>query len=370
MGHLVKRGKTYHAVIYVGGRQVWRSLKTGDYEEAVRRMHELEMTADSIGTQENMTLSDFLDQWLELYAKVNLRKTTYESYEIPIRVHIKPALGKVKLGELKPVHLQRYFSEKLKEGLSRTTVRYHHKILRKALNTAVDWEYITKNVAAKAVPPPAEEYEPRVWTLEESRRFLEVAKTDRNFAVYATVLLTGLRRGEVLGLKREDFHPKEGYLSVVRQLVNTNEGVIIQPPKSKRGRRSVVIGPVLVNILLDHIKRIDEEKKRVKDWDEQGWLFPNRKGRYIDPVNLSRRSFQSLIKKAGVPKIRFHDLRHTHFTDLLEAGVHLKVAGDRAGHSSVSITGDIYSHVRNPLQREAAILSEQRLFGNGTLATD
>jgi len=85
-------------------------------------------------------------------------------------------------------------------------------------------------------------------------------------------------------------------------------------------------------------------------------------------VNLSRRSFQSLIKKAGVPKIRFHDLRHTHFTDLLEAGVHLKVAGDRAGHSSVSITGDIYSHVRNPLQREAAILSEQRLFGDGTLA--
>lgn len=369
MSFLVKRGKVYHAVFYVDGKKVWRSLSTGNAKEATRRMKELERSADYLVEEaSDMTLGDFLDQWLELYAKVNLRTTTYESYESSIRCHIKPELGHLKLTEIKPVHLQIYFTKKLKEGLSSTTVRYHHKVLRKALNTAVDWEYVARNVATRAVPPPPSEFEPKVWTLEESRRFLEIARNDRNFAIYATVLLTGLRRGEVLGLKRADFNPKEGYLRIVRQLVNTREGILEHPPKSRRGRRSVMIGPALVDILIDHIKRVDEEKAKAKDWEDNDWLFPNRKGRYIDPNNLSRRHFPRLIRLAGVPRIRFHDLRHTHLTDLLEAGVHLKVAGDRAGHSSVSVTGDVYSHVRNPIQREAAVLSEERLLGSDSVA--
>lgn len=365
MGHLRKRGRYYYAVVYTSKGHVERSLKTEDYQEALKRLQEFKMKvlSDDLGKNEKMKLGEFLDEWLELYAKLNVRRTTFETYEISIRCHIKPELGHIRLSELRPVHLQRYFSKKLAEGLSPTTVRYHHKVLRKALNTAIDWEYITKNVAAKSIPPPLSDFEPRVWTLEESKRFLEVAKSDRNFALYATVLLTGLRRGEVLGLKRSDFNPDEGYLRVVRQLVNTKEGVKEHPPKSKKGKRIVMIGPVLVQILKDHIRRIDEEKKKAKHWEEHGWLFPNRSGRYLDPVNVSRRAFPRLIKKAGVPKIRFHDLRHTHFTDLLEAGVHLKVAGERAGHSSISITGDVYSHVRSPIQKEAAMVSEQRLLG-------
>lgn len=370
MGQMKKRGKYYHAIIWVNGKKVWRSLKTGNRKEAEKRMRELETRAaqGDIGDNETMTFGDFLDQWLELYAKINLRITTYESYEIAIRCHIKPSLGKIRLGDLKPIHFQQYFAEKRKEGLSNTTIKYHHKVLRSALNTAVDWEYITKNVATKATPPPPSEFEPQTWTLEEARRFLEAVREDRLFALYATALLTGMRRGEILGLKWSDVNFQEGYLRVVRQLVNTRQGVVVQEPKSKKGRRSVLVGPALVEILRNHKAMIEREKAKAKDWVDEDWVFPNRKGRYIDPNNLARRHFPRMIKKANVSRIRFHDLRHTHFTDLLEAGVHLKVAGERAGHSSITVTGDVYSHVRNPIQREAALLSEQRLLGSKTVA--
>lgn len=364
---ILPRGKkgTLNLVTRVNGRQVWKSLRTTDPKEAARRAKDFMGRADQgeITEAANMKLKDYLEEFLELYARVNVQDTTRESYEIAINKHLSPALGHLTLGELTPVHVQRYMANKVGEGLSNTTVRYHHKVLRKALNVATDWGYVVRNVALKATPPKPNDFEYAVWSVEESKRFLDCLGNDRNFALYATVLLTGMRRGEVLGLKWRDINWETQTISIRRQIVNTQAGVVVKSVKTDRSKRPITIGPRLVQILTDHRERQVAERLQAKVWTDNDWVFPNREGRYTDPNNLARRHFKRVIRESGVTNIRFHDLRHTHITHLLESGVHLKVASERAGHSSVSITGDIYSHVTSPVQSEAALLSEGRLLG-------
>lgn len=369
-GHLRKRGKVWYGYIYLGnGKYDTKRLSTNE-REARRMLNDLmQQKGHSEPTDDDITVAEFLQLWLETYALDSVRRTTFESYEMVVRKHLVPMLGGKKLRSLKPIDLQRYFTAKRQEGLSPTTVRYHHRILKSAFNVGVAWEYLEKNICEAAIPPRKVERDYTTWTAEEAQQFLNSLRGHRMYAFYATALLTGMRRGELLGLKWPNVSFETMSIRVVRSVVSTYNGVIEQEPKSKQSRRSVAIGPVLCQILKEHKDRQDEERKH-PDWVEEGWVFPNRRGGKMDPHNISGRQFPRLCELAGVPRIRFHDLRHTHFTELMAAGVHPKIAGDRAGHSSTALTNDVYSHVSVGMQREAAELAERRFLGGALVDED
>ena len=370
MASIVWRNGWAHAVIYVNGKPRWRSLKTRDPEEAQRRLMALQLEADKgeMSLDASTTFGEFLDIWMNLYAKPNLERLTYESYKRNIEKHIKPALGGKVMSKLRPTDFQAYYSDKLSEGLSPTTVRYQHRIMRQAMDHARKWGYVARNVVDDADPPRPVEYEYKTWTIEESRRFFEAIKDDPSYPIYAVAVFTGLRRGEILGLTWSDVDLENGLLAVRQTVVPAEGGLLIKPrPKTKRSQRLVKIGPALVYILKEHRHRLEvmiqKRLREGREWTDMDLVFPNRYGRPMDPHNLSGRHFPRMCAKAGVRRIRFHDLRHTHFSQLAEADVHTKVIQERAGHASASFTLDRYVHIRPEKQLSAALIAEELILG-------
>lgn len=365
MAHLRKRGNVWYAVIYLGkGKYDWKPLSR-DEAEAKRMFQRLQRQPDTV-KDTDITLGQWLDEWLSVYAATSVRPTTYASYDMLVNVHFKETVvegrpfGKYKLSELKPIDIQRYMAEKKKAGLSNTTVRYHYRILRRALDLAKANGYLSENPAEGAVPPQRMEPDLQVWSAEQAAEFLWKIRGHWSYSLFATALLTGMRRGELVGLKWSAVDFAGRRLWVNQTVVYDGNKPIIQPmPKTKNGRRSIAIGPGLVQILLDH----KEQQIRRHMYKPDGWVWPNRYGGPIDPHNLSGKTFPALIKSAGLPRIRFHDLRHTHFTDLAASGVHVRVMADRAGHSSVSFTQDKYTKVLPDIQSAVAEISERNILG-------
>lgn len=365
MAHLRKRGNVWYAVIYLGNNKYdWKPLSR-DEAEAKKMVQLLEQQPKTIQSN-SYTLGEWLDEWLTVYASTSVRPTTYASYDMLVNVHFKKAivdgapLGKVKLSELKPIHIQKYLAEKRRSGLSNTTIRYHFRILRRALSFAEANGYVSPNPAEGAVPPPPEEPDLEVWSADQAAEFLYKIRDHWAYALFATAILTGMRRGEIVGLEWPNVDFQRRRLWIKQTVVyDGNKPIVQQMPKTKKGRRSVAVGSGLLQILKDH----KEEQIRKGSYLPNGWVWPNRYGNHIDPHNLSGKTFPLLIKKTGLPRIRFHDLRHTHFTDLAVSGVHVKVMADRAGHSSVSFTQDKYTKVLPDTQGSVADLSEQNILG-------
>lgn len=355
MAHLRKHGPSWYAIYRVPGRKnpVWERLSR-DEEEAKRMFAEL-VEEQRTGVSKRKTLAAYLQEWLEMYAKVSVRPTTYDSYEMLVRQHFTPYFGnKQQLRALTPMDLQQYMATKLKGGLSPTTVRYHYRILKGALQTAVDQGYMAKNPALGAKPPQRQEKEQDVWEIEEAVKFLAGIRDHRLYALYATALLTGLRRGELLGLTWPHVNFTTMMLRIHQTVLYADNKILVQPaPKTKQGRRNVAFGPGLAAILKEH-----KAKAKVNS----PYVFHNRKGGPIDPHNLSGKQFPKLCENTGVRRIPFHNLRHTHLTELVAAGVHLRVVSDRAGHSSTDFTANTYAHVLPSMQRGAAEVSESRLL--------
>ena len=307
------------------------------------------------------TLGDYLAYWLENYAKHNVRPTTLRSYEQLIRVHLLPALGHVPLQNLQPSQLQAFYATKLKGGrgdgrpggLSPRTVRYLHALLREALDQAVKWDWVPRNVADAAEPPRAVRPQVQTWTAQEARRFLAVAEGDTYSPVWLLALLTGLRRGEILGLRWKDVDLERASLHIHQNLVEIGSQLRFQEPKTASSRRHVALTPASVVALTEH-QVVQAEKRSLLGpaWRDNDLVFTVGDGGPIAPRNLTRR-FAQLVHKAGLPRIRLHDLRHTHATALLKDGVHAKVVSDRLGHASIAITLDTYSHVLPDMQRHA-----------------
>lgn len=365
MAHLRKRGNVWYAVIYLGNNKYdWKRLSRDETE--AKKMFQALQQQPATAQDTYKTLGEWLDEWLEVYVKTSVRPTTFASYNMLVNVHFKPALidgikfGSMKLADLKPIHIQKYMAVKLQEGRSNTTVRYHYRTLRRALDFAVVNQYLSINPAQGAVPPKPVEPELEVWTADQAAEFLWKIRDHWAYSLFATAILTGMRRGEIIGLKWSNVDFEGHRLWVSQTVVYDGNRPIIQPmPKTKKGRRSVAIGPGLVQILKDH----REEQIRKKIYRPDGWVWPNRYGGPIDPHNLSGKVFPALVEKAGLPRIRFHDLRHTHFTDLAASGVHVKVMADRAGHASVSFTQDKYTKVLPNIQSAVAEISEQNILG-------
>lgn len=360
MAHLRKRGNVWYGVIHISkGKYRWIRLST-DEREARRMLQQLESAPEM--QPRSVSLLDYLREWLEIYCKPTLRPTTYDSYEMIVRYHIaNDPIAKVPLDKLTGKDIQKYMARKL-ETNSSTTVHYHYRTLRRALTIAVRLGYLNHNPADAAIPPKKVHAEQPVWTVDEAVRFLTAIKDHPMFSFYLTALLTGMRRGELLGLTVSNVDLANMRLWVSQTVVYANNRVIVQPlTKTKAGRRVVAIGPALAAVLAEHIKQRKEQMR--KNPNDQGFVWANRYGGPIDPHNITGKQFPSLCQRAGVPRIPFHSLRHTHITDLIAAGVPLKVASHRAGHSSVEVTSNIYARVLPDMQREAALVAERRLLG-------
>ena len=218
---------------------------------------------------------------------------------------------------------------------------------------------IPYNVAENVTPPQRNKQEMKTWTQEEVNRFLEEAKKEWLFPLFFVAVATGLRRGELLGLKWGDVDLDQGLLSVSRTVQRTNAGLIVrEQTKTDHSRRTVSISPATVEILKKHRKTQEERLKILGK--KSDFVFTNTMGNILEPRKVNQ-IFDRIIRRAGLPKIRFHDLRHTHATLLLQQGIHPKIVSERLGHANISVTMDIYSHVIPSMQRKAAKMFDQIL---------
>jgi integrase len=315
---------------------------------------------EPIREQRTVTLRAWLDEWLQLCATRGLRPSTIASYRTLLALHIDGGLGAVALDELDSVALNALYARLLtngrrdgRGGLSARTVRYLHTLLNKAFVDAVRTGRLVVNPAAAADPPsPRATRAPvfPVWTPEELARFLRSAQRDPLFAAFQLAAATGLRRGELLGVRWCDLDLEARELHVVQGVVEVAHEPRIGPLKTESSRRLIALDQETVRVMKAHRAAVAARDGEI---DERGLVFTTPTGDLIHPAMFSY-WFKRRVHLSGVRPIRFHDLRHTHATHALKLGIHPKVVSERLGHSSVMITLDIYSHVTPGLQREAA----------------
>ena len=373
-GHIVKRGTNrYYVVVDVGvdergkRKQKWVSgFRTK--ADAERGLTELlsELDRGVFVSPSRASLSAYLlEEWLPASA-ARVRATTLDSYRDLVVRHVVPVLGTVPLVELTPARITAFYGQLLSAGRSRgagglspRTVRYVHGILRKALADAVAWRYLAHNPCDGAIPPSAaaaKAPEMKTWSGEQLREFLQATRDDRDYIAWHLAATCGLRRGEVCGLRWNDVRLEADppALAVRQQLVESLYTVSFAPPKTARGRRVVVLDPVTVAALRAHRKRQAAERLAVGPaYTDNDLVVARVDGSPVQPSNLGQH-FQRLVQRSGLPRIRFHDLRHTHATLALSAGVHPKIVSERLGHASTSFTLDIYSHSTPSMQEHAA----------------
>jgi len=295
---------------------------------------------------DNVTVAEYLARWLSDSVRGTVRVSTFERHEQIIRAHLVPAFGRMKLKTLTPAHVRSLHREKLEEGLAPATVRKIHSTLHKALSQAVADGLIPRNAADVKAPRPAPE-EMHPLSESEARTFLEAAREagDRFEALYVLAITTGLRRGELLGIRWNDADLDRGTLRVGHALVREGGRHVVGETKTKRGRRRVNLTPRTVATLKAHRNKQLEQRVKVGSlYEDHSLIFSSKKGTPLSPENLVKRSFKPLLKRAGLPEIRFHDLRHTCATLLLGRSVHPKIVQELLGHATIAMTLDTYSH--------------------------
>jgi integrase len=311
---------------------------------------------------ERQTVGQYLTTWLQAVGPT-VGPTTLHSYEIKARVHLMPALGAIVLSKLSAQQVQAFYTAKLDGGLSSTTVHHLHSVLRHALSDAVRLGLVARNVTDVVDPPRMRHTEMRVYSAEEVRRFLEAARGHRLEALFVLAVTTGMRQGELLALRWRDVHFDEGYLQVRSSLKRIKGKLFIAETKTRRSRRRIALTPLACDALCRHRVGQWAERQRVEEaWCDNDLIFTNEVGNRIHLCGFNRDKFWPIIKRAGLPRVRFHDLRHTAATLLLSQGVNVKVVSEMLGHSSVSITLDVYGHVLPDMQRDATS-AMQRMLG-------
>ncbi len=337
--------------------------------EAIRkRKEEMKKEANGLVLEaDRTTVGEFLDRWIEDSVRGNVSPRTFDNYRSQVRRHIKPALGSVKLVKLGAARVQALYRSKLDEGLSPASVRYVHAVLSRALKQAYRWKLVTRNVADDVDPPVPQGKEARPLSPREARTLLQEARGDRLEALYALAVTLGLRQGELLGLRWDDVDLDARKLRVKHQLQRARDGsgLKLVPTKTRKGR-SIKLGVSDVSVLEAHRGRQAEEKRRSCGlYEDRNLVFATQIGTPLDASNVVRRSFKPLLRAAGLPDIRFHDLRHTCATLLFGKGLHPKIVQERLGHSSISVTMDVYSAFLPDTQEKAADAMDDLLADDG-----
>ena len=311
-----------------------------------------------------MPFGEWMDFWYQNYSKPKLRPTTRSGYEGRIYRHIISELGNIPLDQLTQNDLQQFYARLKKsgrllhaehygKGLSDRMVRACHMNCRSALEKAVQEGLIRMNPAVGCKLPPKKAREMQVLTREEIQRFLIHAKAEGYFELFLLELTTGLRRGELLGLKWEDLDLERGDLRVKRQIARINGEVVEAPLKTKNAYRTLPLAKDTIDVL-------NQQKKKVGSCP---WVFPSPTGGPMSPDSVLH-MLHRVLKRAGLPRVRFHDLRHTFATLALQTGVDVKTVSGMLGHYSAGFTLDTYAHVTTSAQRRAAEAMEHVLSGS------
>lgn len=348
----------YEAQVTIGfdpitGVQKRKSVYGRTPEEVVNKKNELleKVSKEQFVEPEKITLKDWLERWLNTYVVVRVRGTTYDNYGTLIRKHIVPALGKKLLAKIRPLDIQQFYSAKMLAGradgkvggLSAKTIKEIHNILNRAYKDAILAGITSHNPVERTTPPKRRRYEFTPMTSEQVQRFLEVAKDDKLFTAFFLEFHTGLRRGELLGLRWCDVDLNNCVIRVLQSVVLKKGVSIIQMPKTEASKRTIPISAELIS----HLKEI-KDKQSARECNDKGLdtklIFSQPNDQPINPRGFTRH-FDSLLKKACLPHFRFHDCRHTVATMLLTLGVHPKVAQAILGHSDIETTINTYSHL-------------------------
>jgi len=370
-GHIYKRSKDSWTIVYdltvdsvTGKRRQKSQTVKGTKRDAERALREvlLSLERGAYVKPNKITLGEWLRQWLKDYVSMNTTDRTQESYTSIVERHLIPSLGKVTLTDLQPLHIQSYYAEKLnkgradgKGGLSARSIVYHHRILSNSLDYAVKMGIVVRNVVKLIQPPRVAKVTMNTLSPEEVTKFLDAARETDYYVYFATLLYTGLRRGELLALRWRNLDLESTALTVVETAYKLGNGnYVIKEPKTTQSRRTVTLPPSLVELF--KVYRADQELLRIQlgvSLNADDFVFIRPDGSPINP-NAVTLAFRRIIKKAMLTSIRIHDLRHTHATLMLKAGVHPKVVSERLGHANIGITLDIYSHVLPGMQEAAA----------------
>jgi integrase len=356
-GSITKRkdGIWQAAITLESGKRRYYYAKTR--QEAARKLAEALRDRDKgilIPKDARQTLGAYLITWLDA-TKATIRPRTWQRYEQYVRVHVVPSLGAISLATLTAQQVQTMYSAKLAEGLSSTTVNHLHQVLHRALDAAVRLDLVARNVCERLDPPRMRHQEMTTLSEDQAHALLVAAEGDRFEALYVLALATGMRQGELLALRWSDVDLESGTLKVRATLQNASGRFEFAEPKTPHSRRRIALSRLAGGALKQHRLRQAEERLRLgPTWHEMDLVFPNSIGKPMDGLNLLQRNFYTLLEKAGLPHMRFHDLRHTAATLLLGRGINPKIVSEMLGHSQVGITLDLYSHVTPHVQQQAA----------------
>ena len=308
------------------------------------------------GRAKTYTVGNWLEVWYENYAKIKMRPSTYLTYHGYIENHIKPQLGKIPLNDLTTLHLQQFYKKLLAEGrverieaqkqpkgLSTKTVRNIHQMIGSAYNLAIEQRLVTKNPTQGCALPKVEHKEMKTLTADQLSAFFQEARDSGVYELYYLDLATGLRRGELLGLKWTDVDLDRGVLKIQRAISRQNGKVVEAPLKTKNAYRTLPLSADAIDVLMQQRRKTGNSE----------WVFPSPTGGPMSPDSVLH-MLQRVLKRAGLPKVRFHDLRHTFATLALQNGVDIKTVSGMLGHFSAGFTLDTYAHVTTSAKREAA----------------
>jgi integrase len=354
-------GSWYGYVSLDHGRRKWYTGKTrADVQAKVAQGVRATLEGVPI-PPERGTVAQFLDAWLDETVRTKVRPSTYASYRDLVRLHLQPELKGIRLSRLTPAHVQGMLNRKLGSGLSARRVDYIRAVLRSALNQALRWGLVTRNAAALAQSPRVIKREVQPLSPEEALTLLKAVRGDRLEALYSVALALGMRQGEILALRWQDIDFDARIIEVRHSLQWSDGSFSLGEPKSERSRRR--LGPLpgeLLDALRAHKGRQVEDRLAAEAWDEWNLVFTTTRGRPLHGTDVTH-AFQAHLAKAGLPRKRFHDLRHTAASFLLAEGVSPRVVMEILGHSQVSLTLNTYSHVMPSVQSDALARLSERL---------
>jgi integrase len=318
-------------------------------QQVARTLHELQ--TGTYVEPSKLTVGQWVTEWLVSHP---CRESSWVRYELDLRRWILPALGSIPLAQLRATHVQRFYRERLEAGATPQAVKGYAMVLGRALQEAVRQRLVLQNVVRLVPVPKAARRELTVWTREDMQEFLRRSADDRNALLYEMALKTGMRRGELLALRWQDVHIREGWLSVQRTVTIGKKGAIrVGDVKTKAGRRRIRLSPQLVAKLRSHRQQRPRRIDAGQAGQDAGLVFQSSVGTLVNPTRLYQQ-FKRLVNQLGLKPIRFHDLRHTFATLTLADGANVKAVSAQLGHSSIATTLDLYAHVTEDMEQALA----------------